>query len=82
MSTISDPPALTGPTAHEGNESSSKGRVVAWGMWDWGAQPFNTVITTFVFSVYLTSSAFGETNFTSMALAVSTGVAGLLVARR
>ena len=59
---------------------SSKKRVIAWGMWDWGAQPFNTVITTFVFSVYLTSSAFGETNFTSMALAVSTGLAGLFVA--
>ena len=49
-------------------------------MWDWGAQPFNTVITTFVFSVYLTSSAFGETNDTSTALAIATGLAGLFVA--
>ena len=80
MATLSDPADLTGPTALEGNEDSSKRRVIAWGMWDWGAQPFNTVITTFVFSVYLTSSAFGATNFTSMALAVSTGVAGLFVA--
>ena len=77
---ISDPADLTGPTALEGNTDSSKRRVIAWGMWDWGAQPFNTVITTFVFSVYLTSSAFGATNFTSMALAVSTGLAGLFVA--
>ena len=77
---ISDPADLTGPTALEGNAESSKRRVIAWGMWDWGAQPFNTVITTFVFSVYLTSSAFGATNSTSMALAVSTGVAGLFVA--
>ena len=77
---ISDPADLTGPTALEGNSDSSKRRVIAWGMWDWGAQPFNTVITTFVFSVYLTSSAFGATNFTSMALAVSTGLAGLFVA--
>ena len=80
MATISDPADLSGPTALEGNEDSSKRRVIAWGMWDWGAQPFNTVITTFVFSVYLTSSAFGATNFTSMALAVSTGLAGLFVA--
>ena len=80
VSTISDPADLTGPSALEGNTDSSRKRVVAWGMWDWGAQPFNTVITTFVFSVYLTSSAFGETNFTSMALAVSTGLAGLFVA--
>ncbi|MGA8044962.1 MAG: MFS transporter [Dermatophilaceae bacterium] len=77
---ISDPADLTGPTALEGNAESSKRRVIAWGMWDWGAQPFNTVITTFVFSVYLTSSAFGATNFTSMALAVSTALAGLFVA--
>jgi MFS transporter, UMF1 family len=80
VSTLSDPADLTGPTALEGNTVSSKRRVVAWGMWDWGAQPFNTVITTFVFSVYLTSSAFGATNYTSMALAVATGLAGLLVA--
>lgn len=49
-------------------------------MWDWGAQPFNTVITTFVFSVYLTSESFGSTNTTSTALAISTAIAGLLVA--
>ncbi|HBO55173.1 MAG TPA: MFS transporter [Janibacter terrae] len=49
-------------------------------MWDWGAQPFNTVITTFVFAVYLTSESFGSTNTTSTALAISTAVSGLLVA--
>jgi MFS transporter, UMF1 family len=80
VSTLSDPADLTGPTALEGNTVSSKRRVVAWGMWDWGAQPFNTVITTFVFSVYLTGSAFGATNYTSMALAIATGLAGLFVA--
>ena len=58
MSQITDPvdPAdLAGPTALEGNRSASKGKTLAWAMWDWGTQPFNTVITTFVFSVYLTS---------------------------
>ncbi len=54
--------------------------MLGWAMWDWGAQPFNTVITTFVFSVYLTSKSFGETNTTSTALAVATALAGLLVA--
>lgn len=49
-------------------------------MWDWGSQPFNTVITTFVFSVYLTSESFGSTNTTSTALAISTALSGLLVA--
>ena len=55
-------------------------KVMAWAMWDWGTQPLNTVIITFVFSVYITSKPFGDTNFTSQMLAVSTTVAGLLVA--
>ena len=80
MSTLAEPADVTGPTALETNKHSSRKLVVAWAMWDWGAQPFNTVITTFVFAVYLTSSSFGETNTTSLALAVSTAVAGFLVA--
>lgn len=55
-------------------------RVWAWAMWDWGTQPFNTVITTFVFSVYIVSSAFGDTNSTSLALSASTALAGLVIA--
>lgn len=55
-------------------------KVFSWGLWDWGTQPFNTVITTFVFSVYITSSAFGTENQTSIALSISTGTAGLLIA--
>ncbi len=34
--------------------------VIAWSLWDWGSAAFNAVITTFVFTVYLTSSAFGD----------------------
>lgn len=30
----------------------------SWAMWDWATQPFWTVITTFVFSVYVTSVYF------------------------
>ena len=55
----------------KGNLSTGKApawKVLSWGMWDWGTQPFATVITTFVFSVYLTSSAFGDNDTTSMAL--------------
>ena len=32
--------------------------VVAWAFWDWGGAAFNAVVTTFVFTVYLTSSYF------------------------
>ncbi|MGG5257092.1 MFS transporter [Phycicoccus avicenniae] len=81
---MSTPPAvpadITGPAALDLAPPTSKRRVLAWGMWDWGTQPFNTVITTFVFSVYLTSSSFGSTNTTSTALAISTALAGLFVA--
>ena len=55
-------------------------KVWAWAMWDWGTQPLNTVIITFVFSVYITGSAFGSENDTSIALSVSTMIAGLIVA--
>lgn len=32
--------------------------VVAWAFWDWGGAAFNAVITTFVFTVYLTGGSF------------------------
>ncbi|MDQ1609164.1 MAG: transporter, family [Microbacteriaceae bacterium] len=35
-----------------------RGWVVAWAAWDWGGAAFNAVITTFVFTVYLTGSLF------------------------
>ena len=33
-------------------------QVVAWAAWDWGGAAFNAVVTTFVFTVYLTSPAY------------------------
>jgi MFS transporter, UMF1 family len=35
---------------------SNRGRVFAWGLWDWGSSAYNAVILTFVFSVYLTDA--------------------------
>lgn len=34
----------------------TRGQIVAWGLWDWGSAGFNTIIITFVFSVYMTNS--------------------------
>ncbi len=67
-------------SALEGNRPQPRRKVWAWAMWDWGTQPLNTVIITFVFSVYITGRAFGPENVTAQALALSTGVAGLVVA--
>lgn len=58
----------------------SRKKIVSWAMWDWGTQPFDTVITTFVFSVYLTSASFGTENFTSQALAIATAIGGVFIA--
>lgn len=35
-----------------------RGHIIAWAFWDWGGAAFNSVITTFVFTVYLTGSLF------------------------
>lgn len=80
--TIQQPPAA-GPIPATGALSGSRApgrKVVSWALWDWGTQPFATVITTFVFSVYLTSSAFGDKDEVTMKLAWATGTAGLLIA--
>ena len=48
---------LLGLQLNEG-QRIPRGRVFSWALWDWATQPFATVITTFVFSVYLTSELF------------------------
>jgi UMF1 family MFS transporter len=66
-------------------------RVLAWTAWDWGSASFNAVITTFVFTVYLTGDAFtglqeGDPGFTAAKAALSSGlgwgiaIAGIVVA--
>ena len=55
-------------------------KVLAWAMWDWGTQPFASVITTFVFSVYLVSSAFGDKDTLTQQLAWATAAGGVFIA--
>lgn len=54
--------------------------VLAWAAWDWGSAAFNAVITTFVFTVYLTSAPFGDKDSTSSALGLGLTLAGLVIA--
>ena len=44
-------------TGHDGDERRPTGRrgILGWMLFDWAAQPFFTVITTFVFGPYLVS---------------------------
>jgi UMF1 family MFS transporter len=65
-------------------------QVWSWALWDWATQPFNTVILTFVFSVYLTSDLFlpagteadasGENAVLTSGLGLAIGVGGILIA--
>lgn len=63
-----------------GTRNSSKGRVLAWASWDWGSAAFNAVMTTFVFTVYLTSKAFGGEDSASAVLGAALAVAGFAIA--
>ena len=51
-----------------------------WCLWDAGGAAVNAVATTFVFSVYLTSSAFGNQTTSSQAISTGMTVIGLIVA--
>lgn len=82
-----DPYAPDAGTLPDGTPSGTlatrpapKWKVVSWGLWDWSTQPFATVITTFVFSVYLTSSTFGPENQVNMTYGIGMAVAGVLIA--
>ena len=55
-------------------------RVITWSLYDWGTQPYHSVIITFVFAVYITSAPFGKVNDTTNALSVATGISGLFIA--
>ncbi|NCT90932.1 MFS transporter [Cellulomonas sp. APG4] len=48
-------------------------RVVSWALWDWGSAAFNAVITTFVFTRWLTSEAFIEPDVVAAAAAEPDG---------
>ncbi|MFI8413362.1 MFS transporter [Paeniglutamicibacter gangotriensis] len=54
--------------------------VLSWAFWDWGSAAINAVMTTFVFTVYLTSGLFGDTDANSVVLGNGLAIAGLAIA--
>ncbi len=72
-------PTAAAPLSEAPTKTSAK-RVLAWGLWDWGSAAFNAVVTTFVFTVYLTSDAFGDEAQVSTQLGWALGGAGVLIA--
>lgn len=77
MTGATPPTAATAPTG-AGGRPRLGWPVWAWSLWDWGSAAFNAVITTFVFSVYITSDPFGPNAESSLGWALA--IAGLLVA--
>lgn len=54
--------------------------LIAWAFWDWGSQAFNTIILTFVFTVYLTEAVAADADSGSRDLGVALTIAGVVVA--
>jgi len=52
----------------------------AWALWDWAEQPYPTIIQTFIFATYITSSSFGDPDTIAGQLGWAGGIAGLVVA--
>ena len=63
-----------------GSQVTSKARILAWASWDWGSAAFNAVMTTFVFTVYLTTAAFVGEDQASAVLGGALAIAGLAIA--
>ncbi|MUN62069.1 MFS transporter [Kocuria sediminis] len=57
-----------------------RSHVWAWSLWDAGSAAFNAVMTTFVFTVYLTGDPFGGEDHASQVLGYGIGAAGVVVA--
>jgi UMF1 family MFS transporter len=52
----------------------------SWALWDWAEQPYPTIMQTFIFATYITSSYFGNPDANTQALALAGSIAGILVA--
>lgn len=81
MNSATAPEAMRPASEFEsGSHATGKGQVVAWAAWDWGSAAFNAVMTTFVFTVYLTSKAFGGEDEASAVLGSALAIAGAAIA--
>ena len=80
MSEISAPGAPAAPATTATAATAKKSTILAWSLWDWGSAAFQAVVTTFVFTVYLTSGSFGEEADVSVKLGGALTIAGVAIA--
>ena len=78
--TISSPRRKTKAQRRVVDHANSRRSVASWVMWDVGSSSFDSIMTTFIFTVYLTSSYFGTPEETSSALSLGLTIAGFLIA--
>lgn len=57
-----------------------RSRIWSWALWDWASSGFAAVVTTFVFSVYLTSSSFGSEDVLAGQVAFASAIGGFVIA--
>lgn len=57
-----------------------RGSVASWALYDWATNAFNTLIGTFIFSVFFARGIYGDEVSGSAAWGYAMGVAGLIVA--
>lgn len=77
--TVTNPELVPGEALR--TTRASRAKVLSWALWDWATQPFATVITTFVFGVYITSSAFGaDTDQLSVNYGWAMAAVGVIIA--
>ena len=78
--TISSPRRKTKAQRRVVDHANSRRSIASWVMWDVGSSSFDSIMTTFIFTVYLTSSYFGTPEETSSALSLGLTIAGFLIA--
>lgn len=66
----------------ERREASPRARMIGWALWDWGCSGFHSVITTFVFSVYVAKMVAPQHGSRSGAewVSLSMTIAGFVIA--
>ncbi|NLT30164.1 MAG: MFS transporter [Propionibacterium sp.] len=77
MSNITEPPL---PTAPAEPAPARRREIVSWSLWDFGSNAYNTVILSFVFSVYVTTGVAANEDRGQQVFANMQTVAGILVA--
>lgn len=74
------PPASASTAGATPIEPAPRSALVAWTMYDWAAQPFYTLITTFLFAPYFANAVYGDKVAGQAAWGYAAAIAGVFIA--